>query len=353
MKTEFLKLVQLIRFKLGMVSFVYYILLLAVGILSCLSTIDAQFEIDENQLKLEAGCKWNSCKFCDTPKWSGMGILLQKGACIENTYRKAAIPEKGITRAYCTIVNQRLRNIDSKTEELTIDITLTRRWVDPGIKTNFSKEDSQNGGIPLEKEQLESIWRPDVYIYNLSDYKTLHDSTHMKGFLLRPINETKLANVEDEEKRNGNETVVEYTEESKIKIYCSFDLLRFPMDKQNCTLRFGSRFPGTNFVLLEDLATEHKSAGYKTQDFNIKIKFVDNDCKNGMTLVGFDIEMERILKPYIMEYYLPCMASVLVSQIGFLISLKSIPGRAALLVTQFLSLINLFIAGMVSSIKFL
>ena len=71
-----------------------------------------------------------------------------------------------------------------------------------------------------------------------------------------------------------------------------------------------------------------------------------------MTLVGFDIEMERILKPYIMEYYLPCVASILVSHIGFVIPVKSIPGRAALLVTQFLSLINLFIAGMVRIVLF-
>ena len=71
-----------------------------------------------------------------------------------------------------------------------------------------------------------------------------------------------------------------------------------------------------------------------------------------MTLVGFDIAMERILKPYIMEYYLPCVASILVSHIGFVIPVKSIPGRAALLVTQFLSLINLFIAGMVRIVLF-
>ena len=308
----------------------------------------------DGQALIEAGCKIDTCrKMCDKPRWHGTGKLLQKGACIENTYSKTAVPEKGITKAYCTIVTQRIRNIDSRNEELTIDISLKRRWVDPGIMANFSDEDLDGGGIPLEQEQLKMIWKPDVYYYNLSEYKTLIDSIQVKSFFLMPFDKTVLANVKGEDRQNdSNQTVVELTEEAKVKVYCNFHLHTYPMDTQNCRFRFGSRSAGTKFVLLEDSKMQHNRVKYKTEDFNIKVDFINNADLNGISLVGFDIEMDRILKPYIMEYYLPCVASILVSHIGFVIPLKSISGRAALLVTQFLSLINLFIAGMVRLIKF-
>ena len=309
---------------------------------------------DDQQL-IDAGCKFdmNERYGGDVPRWHGWGTLLQKGACIEDTYSTTIVPEKGITKAYCTIANQMVRDIDSKNKQLTIDITFTRRWVDPGIITNFSKVDLKNGGIDLEIEQQHSIWRPHAYIYNLSDYKTFSDSVQVKSFFLMPFNETVLANDTREERRkDSNHTVVELTQEAKVKIYCNFDLYKYPMDKQKCRFRFGSRSAGTRFVLLEDSNTQHNTEEYKTEDFNVKISFINNTVLNGMSMVGFDIEMHRILKPYIMEYYLPCVASILVSHIGFLIPVKSIPGRAALLVTQFLSLINLFIAGMVIVVIF-
>ena len=67
------------------------------------------------------------------------------------------------------------------------------------------------------------------------------------------------------------------------------------------------------------------------------------DVVNGTTVFGFDITLERMVQPFLYMYYLPCMAIVLVSQISFIIPLSSIPGRVALVVTQFLTLTNIFI----------
>ena len=129
-------------------------------------------------------------------------------------------------------------------------LTLTRRWVDPGIKTNFSQEDLENGGIALEKEQSKTIWHPDIYIYNLSDYKTLDDSIQVKNFFLRPFHKSVLVNSKSEKREDSNATVVEYTMEAKVKIYCNFHLSRYPMDSQVCKFRFGGRSTGIDFVLL-------------------------------------------------------------------------------------------------------
>ena len=65
--------------------------------------------------------------------------------------------------------------------------------------------------------------------------------------------------------------------------------------------------------------------------------------------VGFSVRMKRLIRPYMLKYYIPCMAIVLVSEIGFMVPLTAIPGRVALLVTQFLTLINVFIFQMSES----
>ena len=59
--------------------------------------------------------------------------------------------------------------------------------------------------------------------------------------------------------------------------------------------------------------------------------------------------MKRIQQPYLLKYYLPCIAIVTVTQISFYIPPDAIPGRIALLVTQFLTLTNLFISEQVIS----
>jgi hypothetical protein len=62
---------------------------------------------------------------------------------------------------------------------------------------------------------------------------------------------------------------------------------------------------------------------------------------------GFDIILERIAQPYMFQYYFPCAAIVIISQISFIIPLSAIPGRVGLVVTQFLTLTNIFIYQMV------
>ena len=66
--------------------------------------------------------------------------------------------------------------------------------------------------------------------------------------------------------------------------------------------------------------------------------------------VGFNITMKRVQQPYLLKYYLPCIAIVTVTQISFYIPPDAIPGRIALLVTQFLTLTNLFISEQVRNI---
>ena len=284
---------------------------------------------------------------CDTPKWVADGDLLENGACIERTYRKSVIPEKGITKVYTSIMDQKVRDVNDRKQVMTIDFTLTMQWMDPGIKTNFSEEDTKNAGILPDVEQLKLLWNPDVYIYNLSDYKSYLDSNQISSFVLLQNNEFNLMADRTNIMEEQTKPVVKYTVEATSTIYCAFDLTYYPMDSQTCELRIGSKSSGTTFVLHDPNRTYHNLTNYMAENFNITVTFFDRNLNNGNNIVGFNITMARILTPFIMEYYLPSVAIVLVSPIGFLIPLTAIPGRVALLVTQFLTITNLFIHQMV------
>ena len=97
---------------------------------------------------------------------------------------------------------------------------------------------------------------------------------------------------------------------------------------------------------------------YNANGFYVTINYTGsfveyNNSYPNMTVkdFGFDITLERMFQPFLFQYYLPCMAIVLVSQISFIIPLSSIPGRVALVVTQFLTLTNIFIHSTVSKLN--
>ena len=66
------------------------------------------------------------------------------------------------------------------------------------------------------------------------------------------------------------------------------------------------------------------------------------------TDVKLSITVERQSSKYIYQYYIPCITIVAAASFSFIIPLSAIPGRVALIVTQFLTLTNIFINQMVS-----
>ena len=70
-------------------------------------------------------------------------------------------------------------------------------------------------------------------------------------------------------------------------------------------------------------------------------------------IIGLQIKMKRLVRPFVYQYYLPCISIVLVSFMSFVVPLSAIPGRVALVVTQCLTLTNLFIHQRVGKILFI
>ena len=106
-------------------------------------------------------------------------------------------------------------------------------------------------------------------------------------------------------------------------------------------------YPEAGVVLFDlkhgQFGKTHKNTN--TDAFELNISFANKtQMKTGVLCI---IEMKRRLLPFVIQYYLPCIAIIIVSLISFLISIESLPARVSLLVTQFLTLTNILIAQQV------
>ena len=298
---------------------------------------------------IDAGCKqkeWDTSTWTyNKYHWIGRGKLLEKGACIDADYVSDIVPEKGITKVYSTIEHEMVRDIDGKEGTMSVDFTLTMKWLDPNIKTNFSSEDRKNGRIVISPAA--TIWTPDLYILNRTSFKLRDEWDSLKTSAILTTDEFSQVDATKNTTTYRTKTTVEMRHEIKATVYCNFNHAAYPMDTQMCELRFGSGSFGAIFVLYDPNNTYHGNVTYEAVNFVMSITFFDEKINHGKNTVGMKITMSRILNSFTLEYYIPCVAIVLVSAISFLIP-EYPEGRIGFLVTLVLTLISLMIYMMVS-----
>ena len=69
--------------------------------------------------------------------------------------------------------------------------------------------------------------------------------------------------------------------------------------------------------------------------------------------VAYNFKIKRQAKPYVLQYYIPSSVVTIVSFLSFVVPISVTPGRIGLIVTQFLTLTNLFIHQRVSRINYI
>ena len=306
---------------------------------------------DTNDLIIDAGCKdkvWDDSNgyTYDKYTWKASGTLLAKGVCIDNDYRPYFVPEKHQTKIYSTIEYHKLRSVDARNEMMSIDFVLTMRWVDPNIRTNFSTSDKVDGGIILSPQIITKIWTPDLDIFNQTKFSHPEEWRSLKRIKVLISDDIEKLEERQEDEIQIHKATMELRYEIKSTVHCNFNHKKYPMDTQMCRLRFGSRSLGAIFVLYDPNQIYHIPTVYTGDRFEISSKFFDDGMHRGNNTIGIKLTMQRIRQSFYVKYYIPCGAIVLVSQLGFFIPVTAIPGRVSLLITLFLSLINLLIYQM-------
>ena len=180
-------------------------------------------------------------------------------------------------------------------------------------------------------------------IKNLTSYK-YKDEWEVSNPKILVLDESSQLKGPDSTQHN-----VEITYEIKASIHCAFDHSRYPFDVQICNLTLGSRSFGAIFVLENYDQVNTGNLTYIASNFHVSTNFFDNQRHTfGNNTIGITFTMTHSTISFILMYYIPCIAIVIISMMSFTIPLTNVEGRIALLVTQFLTLTNLFIYEMVS-----
>ena len=269
--------------------------------------------------------------------------LLQAHVCMEPGYDLTVAPENAdwITNVDVQFEKFQVAHVYDRDNRIQLVLYQYMEWEDQAINFYHYSE-------KLSPATVNKIWHPelDIFTLDLGEWKSLNAPNIYKSVGI--IREAYLRNRSSEK----NTSIIWAYKHWKADISCEFNLRSYPMDTQNC------RFEQTTFwsTLLLHQGDNMGIWKYNRNGFYITISYTGalvqfdepfQDITNNT--FGFDITLERMVQPFLYQYYLPCMAIVLVSQISFIIPLTSIPGRVALVVTQFLTLTNIFIHQTVSN----
>ena len=205
--------------------------------------------------------------------------LLAKGVCIEKGYQKHFVPEKGITKVHSTIEYQELRAVDAKKQTISMEFTLTLKWLDPHIRT--SDEELNDEGTLLSPTAIKMIWTPDLHVWNRTFSHTDDRISRISSKILSLDDKNEL-----KEKNEGGDlhskTGIETRYEIKTIVFCRFEHSAYPMDEQRCDITFGSSASGASFVLSNDhknwtctdaLQKQQPGNSYQAANFDVSTSF--------------------------------------------------------------------------------
>ena len=256
-----------------------------------------------------------------------------KGACAPIGYdtNQSPYPDSA-TNIYWSFNYLMLLSVDHVENTITLDMKTSTIWEDHRIKITL---DNNHSYIKLSPDtKYPNVWLPTAFEF--AKVKTLKTNLH-------PFLYTDLRFFLD--KRISSEpTILNITYGGRVTLYCDFEFQEFPFDTQICEVSTVASDPDRLQGWLYD--SDHylySSKSYEACGFDVSTYF-----RNFTGEMGFDLKLKRLILPYMLQYYLPCIAIVLVSFISFIVPLSAMPGRIALMVTQFLTLTNIFIHQIVS-----
>ena len=142
--------------------------------------------------------------------------------------------------------------------------------------------------------------------------------------------------------------IVSATTTIEVKLSCKFDFSKYPFDRQSCPLEFFTE--DFNVTVYENeywLNNQPMFGGYDLEGGNFFKSTWSNFYRKNRIYFGVNTTMTRQIEAFFYQYYLPCIVVVTMSFSSFMIPLAAIPGRVVIIVTQFLTLTNIFIHQMV------
>ena len=262
-----------------------------------------------------------------------------RGACLPRGYAENVAPNSdNVTWIGVWYKNLKFLDLQEDEKTFTIGVKSSYHWTDKRIIGNIEQTKKVINFVP--SAELPAVWKPSPKIENLKTMKPASGSSEF----------TQLGLLVD---KNDflNHTVLYIGMEYRAVVYCPLDFKSFPFDIQKCRfLDINRSKDRASFLIDEAIGNRrfdkpHTSQKHIAHGFEVTFEFKNFTYGN-----GFDIVLKRLVKPHLLQYYLPCFAIVSMAFVSFIVPISAIPGRVALIVTQFLTLTNIFIHHMVNKI---
>ncbi|KAM4619929.1 gamma-aminobutyric acid receptor subunit alpha-3 [Polymixia lowei] len=215
--------------------------------------------------------------------------------------------------------------------EYTIDVFFRQSWRDERLKF-----DGPMQVLPLNNLLASKIWTPDTFFHN-GKKSVAHNMTTPNKLLRLVDNGTLL-----------------YTMRLTIHAECPMHLEDFPMDAHACPLKFGSyAYTNNEVIYLWTHGDERPVAvaedGSRLNQYDLLGHVIGKETISSSTgeyvVMTTYFHLKRKIGYFVIQTYLPCIMTVILSQVSFWLNRESVPARTVFGVTTVLTMTTLSISA--------
>ncbi|XP_076133704.1 gamma-aminobutyric acid receptor subunit alpha-5 [Alosa pseudoharengus] len=215
--------------------------------------------------------------------------------------------------------------------EYTIDVFFRQSWKDERLRFKGPMDI-----LPLNNLLASNIWTPDTFFLN-GKKSVAHNMTTPNKLLRLKEDGTLL-----------------YTMRLTIAAECPMQLEDFPMDAHACPLKFGSyAYPVSEVVYqwTEDAAKSVVVAedGSRLNQYHLIGQTAGSEeistSRGQYTVMMAHFYLKRKIGYFVIQTYMPCFMTVILSQVSFWLNRESVPARTVFGVTTVLTMTTLSISA--------
>uniref|UniRef100_A0A8C3TWS7 Gamma-aminobutyric acid receptor subunit alpha-2 n=1 Tax=Catharus ustulatus TaxID=91951 RepID=A0A8C3TWS7_CATUS len=236
-----------------------------------------------------------------------------------------------ITEVFTNIYVTSFGPVSDTDMEYTIDVFFRQRWKDERLKFK-----GPMNILRLNNLMASKIWTPDTFFHN--GKKSVAHNMTMPNKLLRIQDDGTLL----------------YTMRLTVQAECPMHLEDFPMDAHSCPLKFGSYAYTTSevtYIWTYNASDSVQVApdGSRLNQYDLLGQTIGKETVKSSTgeytVMTAHFHLKRKIGYFVIQTYLPCIMTVILSQVSFWLNRESVPARTVFGVTTVLTMTTLSISA--------
>ncbi|XP_006759338.1 PREDICTED: gamma-aminobutyric acid receptor subunit alpha-2 [Myotis davidii] len=218
-----------------------------------------------------------------------------------------------ITEVFTNIYVTSFGPVSDTDMEYTIDVFFRQKWKDERLKFK-----GPMNILRLNNLMASKIWTPDTFFHN--GKKSVAHNMTMPNKLLRIQDDGTLL----------------YTMRLTVQAECPMHLEDFPMDAHSCPLKFGSYAYTTSevtYIWTYNASDSVQVApdGSRLNQYDLLGQSIGKETIKSSTgeytVMTAHFHLKRKIGYFVIQTYLPCIMTVILSQVSFWLNRESVPAR--------------------------